>query len=170
MLFLDDITLQPLQETDVPAIATLANNYNVWKNLGDRIPHPYSEQDARDFVSIVQEELYTFGIHYQGVLTGVIGLVPQEDIYQLNAHIGYWLGEPFWNKGIATKAVRLMTTYAFGTLELNRLFTGVFAHNAASMKVLTKAGFELEGIAKQAILKEGKLIDEYRYALLRTQQ
>lgn len=172
MLFLEDITLQPLQDSDIPAIANLANNYQIWKNVRDRLPHPYTEQDARDFVSIVQEELslYTFGIHYQGTLAGVTGLIPQEDIYQLNAEIGYWIGEPFWNKGIATKAVRLMTTYAFGTLELNRLFAGVFAYNLASMKVLTKAGFELEGIAKQAILKEGKLIDEYRYALLRSQQ
>jgi len=169
MLFLDDIALQPLRETDIPAIATLANNYQIWKNVRDRLPHPYSEQDAHDFVSIIQQELslYTFGIHYQGTLAGIIGLVPQDDVYKLNAEIGYWIGEPFWNKGIATKAVQLMITYAFGTLEFHRLFAGVFAHNLASMKVLTKTGFELEGIAKQAILKEGKLIDEYRYALIR---
>jgi len=165
---MNDITLQPLQETDIPAIATLANNYHIWKNVRDRLPHPYSEQDARDFVTFTRQEmvLYTFGIHYRQSLAGVIGLIPQEDIYRLNAEIGYWIGEPYWNKGIATKAVQLMITYAFHTLELHRLYAGVFAYNRASMKVLTKAGFELEGIGKQAIFKVGKLVDEYRYALI----
>lgn len=165
MLSADNITLSPLQEKDIPAIATLANNYNIWRNVRDRLPHPYTVQDAEDFVKFTQTEdpVVTFGIHYHQSLAGVTGLTLQYDIHRLNAEIGYWIGEPFWNKGIATKTVRLLTTYAFDTLHLHRLFAGIFHTNPASAKVLIKAGYELESIAREAVIKEGKLLDEHFY-------
>ena len=88
----------------------------------------------------------------------------QKDVYRESAEIGYWLGAPYWGKGIATKAVALVTHYGFETLRLNRIFTGVFSFNKASMRVLEKNGFTKEGIFKRAVVKNGITYDEHRYA------
>ena len=69
-------------------------------------------------------------------------------------------------QGIATKAVALITEYAFQELELVRLYAGIFAYNEASMQVLEKNGFVKEGIARNAILKNDRIYDEHRYAKL----
>lgn len=168
MLSSDNITLRPLQERDAPAIATLANNYHIWRYVRDRLPHPYGLQDAVSFIQFARSEspVLNFAIVHNQSLAGVAGLTLQQDIHRLNAEVGYWVGEPFWNKGIATKAVELITAYAFDTLHLHRLFAGVFHTNPASGKVLSKAGYTLECIARQAVIKEGKLLDEYRYVKL----
>jgi len=84
----------------------------------------------------------------------------------LTAEIGYWIGEPYWSKGIATKAVRLITKYGFNKLELVRIYTGVFDYNKASQRVLEKAGFKLECIFEKSIFKNNQIYDEYRYGLI----
>jgi len=170
MLSSDNITLRPLEETDAPAIAALANNYHIWRYVRDRLPHPYSLSDAASFIQFARSEspALNFAIVYNQSLAGVTGLTLQQDIHRLNAEVGYWIGEPFWNKGIATKAVELITDYAFNTLHLHRLFAGVFHTNPASGKVLSKAGYTLECTARQAVIKEGKLLDEHRYVKLNT--
>jgi [ribosomal protein S5]-alanine N-acetyltransferase len=160
-----DIALRRLTVDDATVIAPLINNRKVWDNLRDMIPHPYSEADGAFFISLTEKENppLTFGIVCEGELCGVIGLVPQQDIYRFNAEIGYWLGEPYWGKGIATEAVRLMTDYGFRQLGFARIHTGVMAHNLASMSVLEKNDYQLEGIFRKAILKNGVFVDEYRY-------
>ncbi|MFN8257115.1 MAG: GNAT family protein [Bacteroidales bacterium] len=160
------IQLRPFKESDDKKVALLCNNRNLSDNLRDQIPFPYTEQDARVFISFClgQNPQVTFAIEYQQELAGCIGLVLQNDIYRLSAEIGYWIGEPYWGKGIATEAVQLVSEYAFQELNLVRLYAGVFDFNKASQKVLEKAGFELEGILKKAIIKNNKILDECRYA------
>ena len=92
-----------------------------------------------------------------------IGLTIQKDVYKKSAEIGYWIGEPFWGNGIATKAVELITEYGFNKLALNRVYAGVFEYNITSMKVLEKNGYKKEGIFKNAILKNDKVYDEHRF-------
>jgi RimJ/RimL family protein N-acetyltransferase len=96
--------------------------------------------------------------------------VPQTDIYRLGAEIGYWIGEPYWGQGIATKAVELVTEYGFNRLGLERIYSGVFDFNKASQKVLEKSGFTLEGIFKKSVIKNGRIINEYRYAKIKEAQ
>jgi len=98
---------------------------------------------------------------------GVCGLNLQTDIYRESCEIGYWVAEPFWGNGIATTALNLLTDYAFTTLEKERVYTGVFDYNLASQKVLEKCGYKKEGVFKNALIKDGKLYDEVRYARLR---
>ena len=145
--------------------AELANNKKIWDNLRDYIPFPYKESDAEFFIDLTNKEdpKQTFGIEYKGKLSGVIGLVIQKDVYKKSAEIGYWIGEAFWGNGIATKVVELITEYGFDKLDLNRIYTGVFEYNLASMKVLEKNGYEKEGIFKNAILKNEKICDEHRF-------
>ncbi|WP_350286105.1 GNAT family protein [uncultured Croceitalea sp.] len=157
--------IRPLRLSDKVELARLANNKNIWNNLRDHIPFPYEEDDAEIFITLTIEEepQRTFGIAHNGQLSGIIGLVLQKDVYQKSAEIGYWIGEPFWGKGIATKAVELISEYAFDKLNLNRIYTGVFEYNIASMKVLEKNGFKKEGVFKNAIFKNGKVCDEHRF-------
>jgi [ribosomal protein S5]-alanine N-acetyltransferase len=153
-----EVQLRRLVLEDAPVIARLINNKKVWDNLRDFIPHPYTEVDGASFISmtIAENPPLTFGIIWQDALCGVIGLVPQRDVYRHSAEIG-------WGNGIGTEAVRLITEYGFEVLGLTRIFTGVMSHNPASMRVLEKNGYVLEGIFKNGILKNEALTDEYRY-------
>ncbi|RCW36633.1 GNAT family N-acetyltransferase [Marinilabilia salmonicolor] len=163
-----NIRLRPFREEDAPVLARLLNNKKIWNNIRDFVPHPYSEQDARDFIAICRKEdpLYTFVVEYEEQLAGVVGVVPQKDVYRISAEIGYWLGEPFWGKGIMTEAVKRMVDYGFNDLNLIRIFTGVFDFNKGSHRVLEKAGFKLECIFRKALIKNGVVCDEYRYAII----
>ncbi|MFS4493965.1 GNAT family N-acetyltransferase [Maribacter sp. 2308TA10-17] len=161
----EKIKIRHLKLSDKAELAKLANNKKIWDNLRDYIPFPYKESDAEFFIDLTNKEnpKQTFGIEYKGKLSGVIGLVIQKDVYKKSAEIGYWIGEAFWGNGIATKAVELITEYGFEKLDLNRIYTGVFDYNLASMKVLKKNGYEKEGIFKNAILKNEKICDEHRF-------
>ena len=167
----EKIKIRPLNFLDKLELAKLANNKKVWDNLRDYIPFPYKENDAEFFINSTngEEPQQTFGIEYDGKFSGVIGLVIQKDVYQKSAEIGYWIGEPFWGKGIATKAVELITKYGFDELNLNRIYTGVLEYNVASMKVLEKNGFQKEGIFKNAVLKNDKVYDEHRFYKLNSE-
>ena len=159
----EKIKIRPLKLSDKAELAKLANNKKIWDNLRDYIPYPYTERDAEFFINLTKDKVpkQTFGIEYNGELSGVIGLVVQKDVYQKSAEIGYWVGEPFWGNGIATKAVELISKYGFDKLDLNRIFGGVFEYNITSMKVLEKNGYEKEGIFKNAIVKNNKVYDEH---------
>lgn len=164
-----EIRLRRLTLTDKKVIAKLCNNKKIWNNLTDRIPFPYLEKDAEEFIHITLKEVpqHTFGIIYKGDLVGVIGLIRQKDVYRLSAELGYWIGEPYWGLGIATQAVRLIKDYAFERLGLIRLFSAVFDFNKASQRVLEKAGFKLDCILEKAVIKNEVICDEYRYSIIK---
>jgi RimJ/RimL family protein N-acetyltransferase len=167
MLRSEKIILRPLNDADSPALARLANNKKIWDNLRDRMPHPYTNHNATFFINLAKEEILqvTFAIEYDGELCGVIGLVAQQDVYKKTAEIGYWIGEPFWNKGIATTAVKLITDYGLNKLDYVRIHTGVFEYNISSMKVLEKCGYKKEGVFEKAVLKNGQIWNEHRYSI-----
>ena len=108
-----------------------------------------------------------FAIDVDGFAVGAIGLKPGDDVHRLGAEIGYWLGEEFWNRGIATEAVNAVTEYGFETLEMVRIHAEVFAWNTASMRVLEKAGFVKEGVLAKSAIKDKKIIDQVVYARVR---
>jgi len=114
-----------------------------------------------------QDPATFFGIDYINEYVGNISLVPCEDIYRKSAEIGYFIGEPYWNKGIVTTAVNLITDYGFNYLGIVRIQTGIFEYNTASQRVLEKCGFLKEGIFRKSVYKQGKLWDEVRYAKLK---
>ncbi len=165
----DIIRLRELHPADKQILAELANNKRIWNNVRDFFPHPYTEKDAIEFIEICAKEnpKTTFAIEFQNEFVGITGLVLQTDIYRTTAEIGYWIGEPYWNKGIATKAVKLLVNYGFDSLKLNRIFSGVFENSKASQKVLEKCGFRLEGIFEKSILKNNAIINEYRYGIVK---
>jgi RimJ/RimL family protein N-acetyltransferase len=167
-LKMGDVTLRRPDPADNHIIAELANNRRVWDNITDIMPHPYSVADANTFINmaITSDINRIFAIEQKGRLAGIIGLNGQTGVFRLTAEIGYWIGEPYWNKGIATNAVRLLTHYGIKKLGLVRIYANVYDFNKASQRVLEKAGYHFEGIAKKAIIKNGIVLDDYRYSFL----
>ena len=153
---------------DIGAIVKHGNNPNVSLQLTDRFPYPYTREDAEAWVDFArdQDPETLFAIDNGRELIGGIGLIPQDDVYSRSAMLGYWLGEPFWNQGIATLAVRAMVEWAFAELDLIRIFAFVFESNTASARVLEKTGFTLEGKMRRAVFKRGRLMDQSLYAIL----
>jgi RimJ/RimL family protein N-acetyltransferase len=158
--------LRPWSESDRASLVACANNRKVWRNLKDRFPHPYTEQDAVAWLARAraEPERTNFAIEVDGRAVGGIGLAPRTDVYAKCAHIGYWLGEPYWGRGIMTDAVRAVTAYALSGRGLLRLEAPVFAWNPASMRVLEKCGYQREGILRKSAFKDGEVIDTMLYA------
>lgn len=164
-----DFRLRPLREDDAPALVRYADNVRVWNNVRDYFPHPYRLTDAQAFIAIsaAKNPVTEFAIEVDGEAVGVIGYVPQTDVERVSAEVGYWIGEPFWGKGIMPAALRELTGKIFAETEIRRLFAPVFEYNHASMRVLEKAGFEKKTIFRQAAVKNGKVIDLHYYELSR---
>lgn len=164
-----DVILRELEEKDLPKLAEYANNKKVSVNLRDTFPNPYSIDDAKFFFELKRKEnpKTTFAIEYKGEIIGNIGLIQGEDVYRNSAELGFFIGEPFWNKGIVTKAVNLIVKYGFEKLQKIRIFSCVFEFNTASQRVLEKCGFEKEAVFKKSITKNGKIYDEIRFAKIR---
>ncbi len=162
------VALRPFEKTDRKALAKLCNNKKIWDSVRDYLPSPYTLEDADAFIEFCKksEPTLNFAITYEDELAGTIGIEPQKDVYRLSAELGYWVGEPFWGKGIATEAVKLITTYGNEKLGLIRFFSSVFDFNKASMRVLEKAGFVKEGISKKAVIKNNIICDDHKYALV----
>lgn len=162
-------TLRSLQPGDAGSLALYANNYHVWRNLRDYFPHPYQPEDALHFImqNLGVEPAVNLCIHYGGECVGVIGINPQEDVYRKTAELGYWLAEPLWGRGIMTTAARRMVDYAFTHFDIVRLHAGIFEWNPASMRVLEKAGFRRECVFEHSVFKDGQLINEHRYSILK---
>lgn len=108
-----------------------------------------------------------FAIEFHGQLAGSIGIVPKDNVYRKNAEIGYFVGEKYWGKGIATKAIGLVVTYIFQHFDIERIYAEPYAHNTASRRVLDKNGFICEAILKKYVIKNNFLLDSCIYSMLR---
>jgi RimJ/RimL family protein N-acetyltransferase len=159
--------LREWQLSDAASLAANANNINIWNNLRDIFPHPYSEKNGKLFIEEAlakPKPAVDLAIAVDGKAVGGIGIAPQEGVERVSAEIGYWLGEDYWNRGIMTEAVKQMAEYAFANFPLQKIYTPVFDFNAASIRVLQKAGFEREAVLKKAAIKNGKIVDLHYYS------
>lgn len=133
------LVLRAPNRTDVTAMARLANNQNIHKWLS-RLPHPYGELDAMEFVDRIArssgEHAYAI-LSLEGDFIGTIGLHLQED---QPAELGYWLGEPYWGEGYATEAVGALLAAA-DAAGCDRMDARAQTANLASCRVLEKSGF-----------------------------
>lgn len=168
-LKLSRCTLRPWRAGDEPALVRYANNRNVSGNLKDRFPFPYTAADADAWIAhaSAQTPVSNFAIVVDGGAAGGVGIELGTDVFHRSAEIGYWLGEPFWGRGIATEVLRAATDYAWATFDIIRLEAGVFGWNPASARVLEKAGYALEGRMRQGVVKDGRVGDRLIYGLLR---
>jgi RimJ/RimL family protein N-acetyltransferase len=164
------LTLRAYVLSDIPALVPLIGAREVAATTL-RIPHPYTESDARDFIARVQEDLSNGGslplaivVSESGALCGGVRLRIEPD--HRRAELGYWIGVPYWGNGYATEAASAVVKYGFGTLGLHRIFANHFANNPASARVLTKIGMRHEGSLRAHVLKWGEFLDLEMYGLL----
>ena len=165
----EDFILRQWRSEDAKELAKIADNKKIYDNLRDVFPHPYTLEDAQNYISFVLENHkdLILVIEVEGKPAGNIGAFFKEDVYRKSAEIGYFLGEPYWGRGIMTKVIQVFSGYVFGNYDVIRLFAEPFARNAGSRRVLEKAGFGLEGILKQSIIKNNKIEDSCIYACLK---
>lgn len=165
------IVLKEMHLHDAEAIYNLAKNENVSKYTLN-IPYPYKMEDAVWWINNAKEkfktkEQFTFGIFILDTeeFIGGIGLIVDQK--NSKASIGYWVGEPFWNKGYTTEALKLILNFGFNDLQLNKLFAHHLVENTASGRVMQKAGMILEAELKEHNCKNGVFRDIKQYRLTR---
>ena len=163
------VIIRKWNEDDIPSLVKHANNINIWNNLRNYFPQPYTTEHAELWIrnSLVETPLINFAIDLDGEAIGGIGLIFNTDVYVLSAEIGYWIGEDFWGKGITTEGIRQMVEYTFYYFDIIRIYAEVFENNKASMRTLEKNGFYLEGVRRKSVFKNNILMDDYIWVKLR---
>jgi len=152
---------------DAISLVKHADNPRIAGMMRDAFPSPYTPGDAKRFLATASSpgpgpNLF-LAIEKDGEAVGGIGIHPLDDVRRRSAEIGYWLSEDFWGQGIVTDAVALMIPVAFERYDIVRLQAGIFSNNSASMRVLEKCGFTREAVHRNAIWKNGTLLDEVMY-------
>ncbi|MCH8010780.1 MAG: GNAT family N-acetyltransferase [Candidatus Marinimicrobia bacterium] len=142
------------------------NNENVSRYLVYTFPYPYTKQDAEWWIEIGSKAngSVTKVIEYRGEFVGGVGIKPQTGWKSHLAEIGFWVGEEYWGKGITSEALRTMSDLVFSTMKYKKLFAPVLGPNKASMRVLEKCEYNLEGVLKREVFKGGQYSDVYHYA------
>lgn len=166
------LVLRPLTPQDAPALRRLAGRREI-ADTTISIPHPYSEQQALQWIA-GNAELYArgkvvvFGIQLksEGDLVGGIGLREIEPEHS-QAELGFWIAVGCWGKGYATEAARAVVAFGFEELGLNRIYAHHMVRNPASGRVLAKTGMKPEGLLRQRVRKWGVFEDVVPLALLR---
>ncbi len=158
----DRLRLRRLRPGDAPAVTTLMDNWDVVKQTGG-IPYPYSEAAARDWIaveardwakgvgcSLAVEDLET------GAFCGAVCLrVRFSRFGTRRGELGYWLGQPYWGRGLATEAVTAGLSWFSAVAKVRQVYAITFANNHGSIGVLTKTGFRLKSITTRSYPARG---------------
>lgn len=161
------LQLRTYSEADIPELVPLIGAREVAATTG-RIPHPYTEQDARDFLALIRDDNeFRFAVFLRdgGQMCGGVGLRPASQ--HQHAELGYWIGVPYWGNGYATEAARELLRYGFENLKFHRIYASHFKNNLASARVLKKLGMSYEGRQRGHVRKWDQFIDLELYGLLR---
>lgn len=155
------LVLRAPHKEDIDALAHLANNANI-ATMVSRMPHPYTAKDAADFVrrtnaGEIGKCVYAITRGNDGAFLGCCALEPQKDGHTLE--IGYWLGEPHWNKGYGTEAAHALIDMAFRTRsEIDQIDARCRVANIPSKRVIQKCGFQFQGTGMIDCLAEGAMV------------
>ena len=154
------LVLRPFTTADAPELQQLANAPEIAATTLN-IPHPYPDGLAQAWIRQHAEmfesgEGAVFAIvrRRDGVLLGCVGLGCDPE--NRNAELGYWIGVPYWNRGYATEAARVVVAFGFAWLRLHKIKSSYFGSNPASGRVLEKIGMRYEGRRREQLFKEGR--------------
>lgn len=169
----DDIHLSPYRLSDKASLIKHINDPEINRNTL-AIPYPYGEKEADEWLKLTFQEEEKFGTYANWVIRDkhdeLIGCIGRQILYGKESHtdeVGYWLARPYWGKGIMTDVVKAFCDYWFENSPVIRFSAAVFAYNAASARVLEKAGFQKEGYLRQHYAKDGQFLDGILYAKLK---
>ena len=146
------LVLGRLSFKDIPKIIEYAGNKKVAESTLN-IPHPYEEKDAIFWINSANKGMenktqFTFGIRTKKEDEFIGGIGLKINIRFQRAELGYWIGEPFWNKGYATEAVEAILKFGFNDLNLNKIYATHLVENPASGKVMIKNGINCKNLLK----------------------
>jgi ribosomal-protein-alanine N-acetyltransferase len=115
-----------------------------------------------------EDQGYAFFVFRQGdaTLLGGLSIANIRRGVAQAASIGYWIGAPHVRRGYMTDGVKAGVPFAFGTLGLHRLEAACLPHNVPSTRVLERAGFKREGMARRYLKINGTWQDHDLFALL----
>ncbi|HEV2737911.1 MAG TPA: GNAT family N-acetyltransferase [Candidatus Elarobacter sp.] len=164
-------TLRPWRLDDAAALPEVASDPDVVRYMNHRFPSPYTRADADAWIRLKLDEpdVLHWAIEVDGALAGGIGLTPGVLEHAGSVMIGYWLGKRFWGRGLASDALRTLTAHALAALRPRRLWANVMAANAASARVLEKAGYVREAVlARSLVDRHGTAHDELIFVFPQT--
>ncbi|EON72586.1 GNAT family N-acetyltransferase [Lysinibacillus sphaericus] len=171
MITTERLVLRLFQTSDAEAVATLCNNYHIYKNTL-YLPYPYSLNDALSWMehhydNFMGDQSYEFAVTDKdsGEVLGAIALSNNPSFNQ--GELAYWIGEPYWGNGYATEAAQAILQFAFKEKKLHKVFARYFSSNPASGKVMEKIGMEKEGTLKDHVMKDGKYEDLVYYGIIK---
>ncbi len=158
--------------SDAKDLADVLSNSKIHDNLRDGLPFPYTEKDAGLYISSMLQadsnDAFAFAVAFENKVIGSVGVFRKDNIHRRTAEIGYYIAEEYWNKGIMSDTVKKVCDRVFKNSDIIRIFAEVFSRNAASCRVLEKAGFECEGTLRANAVKNGEVLDVKMYSLIKT--
>lgn len=166
-----DTAIRKWRIEDAVDLAEMLDNKNILDNLRDGLPYPYTAKDAEEYIremlSADSEKIFAFAITVNDKAVGSIGVFRCDNIHFRTAEMGYYVGEPYWGKGIGTNAVKQTCNFIFEHTDIIRIFAEPFAYNTASCRILEKAGFQYEGLLRSNAVKNGRILDMKMYAMVK---
>lgn len=143
------LTLRLPTMADAERVALLLNNFAVSGNLS-RVPYPYHLSDAKAYLKLRKPDAPPhetgFAIELEGV--GFIGQVGYHTDVHGHTVLGYYLGQPFWGRGIMSEAVEAVLGWYFEVTDADHVRSGVFHFNKPSLAIQKKYGFTEIGTSK----------------------
>jgi [ribosomal protein S5]-alanine N-acetyltransferase len=167
----DGFILRSWQKGDEESLAKNANNMNIADKHYGFFPHPYTIKDAMQWIekSFTGDRKDTFfAIAIDGKAVGGVDFEFRKRPHEKTVVIGYWLGEAYWNRGIATNALKSAIRHIFENFDVERIEARVLEYNHASVRVLEKNGFRLEGIMRNSINTDKGVFNELLFSKIRS--
>jgi [ribosomal protein S5]-alanine N-acetyltransferase len=148
------LILRPPRPADIEALTVWLSDYDV-ASMTARVPYPYNEDDAEEFLALPQGGRQDFVIERKsdGLFIGMTGLHADS-----GHEFGYWLGKPFWGFGYATEAAHRLVAHAFEAMGVDTVHAGWFADNPASGHVLAKLGARHNGSKMRDCRARGRAV------------
>jgi ribosomal-protein-alanine N-acetyltransferase len=171
----DRVMLRTPQMSDYPAWAELRASSREflmpWEPLwaADELSRASFRRRVRHYLRDLREDIgYALFIYAAatGELVGGLTLCNVRRGVTQSCTLGYWIGAKYAQQGYMTAAVRAVVPFVFESLELHRLEAACLPTNTASMRLLEKAGFKREGLARRYLRINGVWQDHLLYALL----
>ncbi len=163
--------LRPWRMDDAEDLAAAINNPKVQNNLRDGLPYPYTEKDAEDFIGAMlhadPDRMFAFAVTVEDRMVGSIAVERGQNVHRLTGELGYYIAEPYWNRGLGASAVGQIVEYVFANSDIVRIYAEPYAYNTGSCRILEKNGFRLEGVMRKNAIKNGVFQDMKLYAVIK---
>jgi [ribosomal protein S5]-alanine N-acetyltransferase len=165
------LRLRGLVESDAQDLQRHADDEQVWRNMFEGFPRPYTLADAISWCTHGAHDAkmgYVWGIESDANIIGCVGVRQDEGWLRCNAEVGYWIGRNHWGNGVAPEALGLVMAWAESNLQdVTRIYAPIFSWNNASQSVVQKNGFVKEAILPKSAIKAGQIIDRVVWAKYR---